>query len=268
MANVELIRDGAVARLWLHRPEQHNALAAELVSELVATLHALAHDDAVRVVVLGGHGPSFCAGADIALMKASAAATFEQNLAEAERLAGMFASLADLPKPVVARLHGNVLGGGVGLTCACDIAVTADDARFALSEVRLGILPAVISPYVIRRLGDRTARELMLTGERFDAATALRAGLVHRVAPAAELDAAVEERVQALLAGAPRAQGRIKTLLELFGDSVWDEYRHAVPRVLAEVRSGDEAKDGLAAFFEKRKPSWAPDGAKPPAPRS
>ncbi|MBI1795477.1 MAG: enoyl-CoA hydratase/isomerase family protein [Candidatus Eisenbacteria bacterium] len=264
MANVELIRDGAVARLWLNRPEQHNALAAELVAELVATFHALAHDDAVRVVVLAGRGKSFCAGADITLMKTSAAATFDENLAEARRLAGMFATLADLPKPVVARLHGNVLGGGVGLTCACDIAVAADDARFALSEVRLGILPAVISPYVIRRLGDRAARELMLTGERFAAAAALRAGLIHRAVPAADLDAAVDERVEALLAGAPRAQARIKTLLELYADSGWDEYRTAVPRVLAEVRSGDEAKDGLAAFFEKRPPKWMPGS--PPAP--
>lgn len=256
MASVELVRDGAVARIWLNRPEQHNALAAELVAEFTGLLHELAHDDGVRVVVLGGRGRSFCAGADIALMKASAAATFDENLAEAERLSGMFATLADLPKPVIGRLHGNVLGGGVGLTCACDIAIAADDAVFALSEVRLGILPAVISPYVIRRLGDRAARELMLTGERFDAAAALRAGLVHHAVPAAALDDKVEERIAALLAGAPRAQARIKTLLELYADSIWDEYRTAVPRVLAEVRGGQEAKDGLAAFFEKRKPAW------------
>ena len=255
-STLEVIRDGAVARVWLNRPEQHNALAAELVAELTSTLHAVALDAAVRVVVLGGRGPSFCAGADIGLMKASAHATLAENLAEAERLAGMFSALAELPKPVIARLHGNVLGGGVGLTCACDIAITSDDARFALSEVRLGILPALISPYVIRRLGDRAARELMLTGERVDAVTALRYGLVHHVTTAGELDARVEERVQALLAGAPRAQGRIKTLLELWADSGWEEYRSALPRVLAEVRAGDEAKEGLGAFFEKRKPKW------------
>jgi methylglutaconyl-CoA hydratase len=263
VASVELIRDGAVARIWLNRPEQHNALAAELVAELVAALHALAHDAGVRVVVLAGRGPSFCAGADISLMKASAAETFEQNLAEAERLAGMFAAIAELPKPVIARLHGNVLGGGVGLACACDLAVAGDDCRFALSEVRLGILPAVISPYVIRRLGDPRARELMLTGERFDSAAALRVGLVHHAVPAAELDAKVDERIGALLAGAPHAQGRIKTLLALYADSAWDEYRQSVPRVLAEVRAGEEAKDGLSAFFEKRKPSWAPAEPKP-----
>ena len=253
---LEVVRDGAVARVWLNRPEQHNALAAELVAELTSTLHLLALEAAVRVIVLGGRGPSFCAGADIGVMKASADATFEQNLAEAERLGGLFSTLADLPKPVIARLHGNVLGGGVGLTCACDIAVTSDDARFALSEVRLGIVPALISPYVIRRLGDRAARELMLTGERVDALTALRYGLVHHVTTAGELDARVEERIEALLAGAPRAQGRIKMLLELWADSPWEEYRSGLPRVLAEVRSGEEAKEGLGAFFEKRKPSW------------
>jgi methylglutaconyl-CoA hydratase len=258
MSTIELERDGAIARLWLNRPEQHNALAAELCAELTSTLHELALDATVRVVVLGGRGPSFCAGADIALMKASAHATFAQNLAEAERLGGLFSTLADLPKPVIARLHGNVLGGGVGLACACDIAVAADDARFALSEVRLGILPALISPYVIRRLGDRAARELMLTGERLEAAAVLRYGLVHHVVPAQELDAKVEERVAALMAGAPHAQGRIKTLLELWADSTWEEYRSGLPRVLAEVRSGEEAKEGLGAFFEKRKPGWVP----------
>jgi methylglutaconyl-CoA hydratase len=253
---IETQRDGAVARIWLNRPDQHNALSPELGSELASTLHELAHDDAVRVVVLGGHGPSFCAGADIGAMKASAHLSFEENLAEAEKLARMFAALGDFPKPLVGRVQGNVFGGGVGLVCGCDIAVAAEDARFGITEVRLGILPAVISPYVIRRLGDRNAREYMLTGERFDAATAERIGLVSHVVPIAGLDAKVEERVHQLLAGAPHAQRRVKTLLELWGDSPWEEYRAALPRTLAEVRSGDEAKDGLAAFFEKRKPRW------------
>ncbi len=255
-AMIEVVREGAVARLWLNRPEQHNALSPEIGVELAKALHDLAHDQAVRVVVLGGRGPSFCAGADIVAMKASAAMTFEQNLAEAEKLGGYFAALGDFPKPVVGRIHGNVYGGGVGLVCACDIVVASDDSRFGLTEVRLGILPALISPYVIRRLGDRRAREHMLTGERFDATTALRIGLVDYVAPIAEIDARVDERVQQLLAGAPYAQRRIKTLLQLWADSTWEEYRAALPRTLAEVRSGDEAHDGLAAFFEKRKPKW------------
>jgi len=256
MSLIEVERAGPRANVWFHRPEVHNALSPEVGAELATKLHELAHDDAVRAVVLGGHGPSFCAGADIGAMKASAAASFEANLAEAEKLGGMFAALADFPKPVVARAHGGVLGGGIGLVCACDIVVASDDAKFGLTEVRLGILPALISPYVIRRLGDARARELMLTGERFDAAAAARLGLVHHVVPAAELDAKVDERVGELLKGGPQAQHRIKMLLELWADSTWEEYRAALPRTLAEVRSGAEAKDGLAAFFEKRKPGW------------
>ncbi|TMQ71482.1 MAG: hypothetical protein E6K81_09930 [Candidatus Eisenbacteria bacterium] len=154
---LEVVTAGPVARVWLNRPEQHNALAAELGAELTATMQTLGHDRSVRVVVLGGRGPSFCAGADIGLMKASAHATFEQNLAEAERLGGMFATIADLPKPVIARLHGHVLGGGVGLACACDIAVAAEDARFALSEVRLGRRGASV-PECRRRRGEAVAR--------------------------------------------------------------------------------------------------------------
>jgi methylglutaconyl-CoA hydratase len=253
---VELERDGAVARVWLNRPEAHNALATELGTALVDTLRGLKDDAHCRVVVLGGRGPSFCAGADIAVMKASANAAYEENLLEAKRLAAMFAALADFPKPVVGRVHGAVYGGGVGFCCACDVVVASDDAKFGLTEVRLGILPAVISPYVIRRLGDRAARELMLTGERFDAATAMRYGIVNHVVPAAELDAKVAERVGELVKGAPHAQARVKELLQRWTDMGWEEYRRSVPETLAHVRSGEEAKDGLAAFFEKRKPRW------------
>ncbi|MEO5618091.1 MAG: enoyl-CoA hydratase-related protein [Candidatus Eisenbacteria bacterium] len=256
MSLVEIERSGGVARLWLNRPEVHNALSAELGQALIFALRELADDETARVLVMGGRGPSFCAGADIGAMKASAAATFEANLAEAERLGEMFATLADFPKPVVGRVHGGVLGGGVGLACACDIAVSSDDARFGLTEVRLGIIPALISPYVIRRLGERASRELMLTGERFDAATALRCGLVHHVVPAADLDAKVEERAGELLKGGPQAQRRIKLLLERWAGSAWSDYRASLPRTLAEVRTGDEAREGLSAFFEKRKPNW------------
>jgi methylglutaconyl-CoA hydratase len=256
MSVVEVARERGVARVWLNRPEQHNALALELAAELMRVLVDLAADDSARVVVIGGRGPSFCAGADIGAMRASANASFDDNVAEAERLGALFAAIADLPKPVVARVHGSALGGGVGMACACDIAVAADDARFGLTEVRLGIVPALISPYVIRRLGDARARELMLTGERFGAGEALRVGLVHHVVPVVELDAKVEERVAALLEGGPQAQRRIKELLDRRAGSTWNEYRASLPRTLAEVRAGAEAKDGLAAFFEKRKPMW------------
>jgi len=256
MSLIEIERDGAVARLWMNRPEQHNALSIELGEQLAHALHDLAHDATVRVVVLGGRGPSFCAGADLTAMKASAAATFEENHADAERLARMFAGIADFPKPLVGRIQGSVFGGGTGITCACDIAIATDDAKFGLTESRLGIIPGVISPYVIRRLGDRFAREFMLTGERFGADVALRIGLVHYVVPVHDLDSKVAERVGELLKAAPGAQHRIKSLLTLFADTPWEEYRAALPRALAEIRSGDEAREGLAAFFEKRKPRW------------
>ena len=256
MAWVEVERDGGAARVWLNRPETHNALSVELGQALVEVLAALRDDATCRVVVLGGRGRSFCAGADIAVMKASANASYDENLAEARKLAAMFAALTDFPKPVVARAHGGVYGGGVGFCCACDIVVASDDAKFGLTEVRLGILPGVISPYVIRRLGDRVARELMLTGERFDAASAHACGLVNHVVPAEELDAKVSERVSELLQGAPLAQAKVKELFVRWKDLPWEEYRRSVPETLARVRSGDEAKDGLAAFFEKRKPRW------------
>ena len=212
-ALVELERDGAVARVWLNRPEAHNALATELGAALVDTLRGLKDDAGCRVVVLGGRGPSFCAGADIAVMKASANASYEENLLEAKRLAGMFAALADFPKPLVARVHGAVYGGGVGFCCASDIVVASDDAKFGLTEVRLGILPAVISPYVIRRLGDRNARELMLTGERFDAVTAQRYGIVNHVVPATGLDAKVAEATGHLQGVAPALLQAIRDAL-------------------------------------------------------
>jgi methylglutaconyl-CoA hydratase len=260
---VEIERRGAVAGVWLNRPESHNALSEELVRALTGAFRELAHDPAVRLAVLGGRGPSFCAGVDIAYMKASGQADFAQNLREAESMGDLFAAVAGFPKPVVVRAHGGVFGGGVGLVCAGDLALAAEDARFGLTEVRLGILPALISPYVLRRLGDRNARELMLTGERFDAAQALRVGLVGSVHPTAELDAAVEERVRALLQGAPGAQARIKSLLERWADTRWEQYRSALPRTLAEMRAGEEARDGLSAFLEKRRPRWAPEERTP-----
>jgi len=256
MIDVEKTHDGAVARVWFARPESHNALSDELAAALVDALHRIAADHAVRVVVLGGRGPSFCAGADINAMKANANAGYQQNLEQAGRLAHCFNVVADFPKPIVARVHGGVYGGGVGFVCACDIAVASDEAKFGLTEARLGIIPGIISPYVIRRLGDRFAREFMLTGERFDAATALRIGLIHHMTPLSGLDARVDERVGELLKAAPGAQRRIKTLLELWADTGFEEYRQGLPRDLAEIRGTDEAKDGLAAFFEKRKPKW------------
>ncbi len=256
MASVEVERSGAVAHVWLNRPERHNALTAELGDGLIRAFEALGRDDAVRVVVLGGRGGSFCAGADVSEMKAATGAPFERALADSEHLARMFAAVAQCPRPVVGRIHGHVLGGGMGLLCACDITIASEDTRFGFPEVRIGIIPAVISPYVLRRIGDRNARELMLTGERFGSDVALRVGLVEHVTVSGLLDAAVQERVGQLLEGSPDAQSRVKTLLARWSDTSFAEYSSSLPRTLAEARGSDEAREGLAAFLEKRKPRW------------
>ncbi|HVP14125.1 MAG TPA: enoyl-CoA hydratase-related protein [Terriglobales bacterium] len=256
MASVEVERSGAVAHVWLNRPERHNALTVELGGDLIREFDSLGRDPAVRVIVLGGRGRSFCAGADLGEMKAATAAPFERALADAQRLARLFAAIADCPRPVVGRIHGHVLGGGMGLLCACDITVASEDTRFGFPEVRIGILPAVISPYVLRRIGDRNARELILTGERFGSDVALRVGLVEHVTSGALLDAAVQERVDELLEGSPDAQRRIKSLLARWSDTSFAEYSAGLPRALAEARGSDEAREGLAAFLEKRRPRW------------
>ena len=253
---IETVRDGAVARVWLNRPEQHNALSPELGSELAAELHDLAHDERVRVVVLGGRGASFCAGADIGAMKASAHLSFEENMAEAEKLARMFAAMGDFPKPVVGRIHGNVFGGGIGLTCACDIAVAAEDARFGITEVRLGILPAVIGPFVTAKIGASAARALFLTGGRFPAPQAHRLGLVHEVVPAGELDAVVDVVVRDLLLGAPSAQRRVKALLRAIVNRPAADVTPLTSAALADQRVSADGQEGLAAFLEKRRAQW------------
>jgi methylglutaconyl-CoA hydratase len=256
MALVEIERSGGVAHVWLNRSERHNALTVELGDALVGEFEALGRDPAVRVIVLGGRGGSFCTGADLGEMKAATGAPFDRALADAQHLSRLFAAVAGSPQPVVGRIHGHVLGGGMGLLCACDITVAAEDTRFGFPEVRIGILPAVISPYVLRRIGDRNARELMLTGERFGSDVALRVGLVEHVAPVALLDAAVKERVDELLEGGPDAQRRVKALLARWSDTSFAEYCADLPRALAEARGSDEAREGLAAFLGKRKPRW------------
>jgi len=255
---IELERDGVVARVWLNRPEVRNALDGGTVAELRSLLFELGSDDTVRVIVLGGRGKAFCAGADLNWMKAMAAFTRDDNLREAQSLADLFFTLYDSPKPVVARVHGAALGGGSGLVAACDIAVAADDTVFGFTEVRLGLIPSVISPYVFPRIGESAARELFLTGERIDARVAREIGLVRAAVPAAELDAAVEERVARLLEAGPRAISEVKELIEEIAfRRVEDVQRYTVERI-AELRASPEGQEGMRAFLEKRKPEWSP----------
>ena len=248
-----------VVTLALDRPEAKNALSAALLAELTAALEALAGDPGVRAVVLTGAGSVFCAGADIAEMRAAGEAAPEANEADARRFAKMLETLERQPQPTVALVNGAAFGGAVGLVAACDIAIAGPDAKFSLSEVRLGLVPAMISPYVLRALGPREARRWCLTGEVMDAATAARIGLVHEVAPAGGLEAAAEALIRALLAGAPGAQAEVKRLLRhVSGRSdAGDEALHwDTARWIARLRAGPEAREGLTAFLERRKPGW------------
>jgi methylglutaconyl-CoA hydratase len=258
LERLELETDDGVARVWLNRPELRNAFDGQMVTELRAVLDDLTGSDAVRVIVLGGRGKVFSAGADLEWMKAVAAFGREENVREARAMADLFFALYSSPKPIVARVHGAALGGGAGLVAACDIAVAAQGTRFGFTEVRLGLIPAVISPYVLRKVGESAGRELFLTGERFEAAKAQEIGLVRAVVPEADLDDAVDARVHELLQAGPHAIAEAKALLRsVAGRSVADVRQETVERI-ADVRASAEGQEGLKAFLEKRKPDWAP----------
>jgi len=256
------IDERGVATLALNRPGRHNALSAALIDALADALEAAAGDPAVRVVVLTGTGPTFCAGADIGEMRDSAEAPVAANEREAARLAALLERLDRLPRPTVARVQGNAFGGALGLVAACDVAVAADAAVFALTEVRLGIVPAMISPYVMRAIGARQARRYFLTGERIVAREAERLGLVHAAVPAASLDDAVEALARDLLLGAPGAQAEAKRLVRRVqdrSDSSDAALAAETAHWIARLRAAPEGREGLSAFLEKRKPSWRSD---------
>jgi methylglutaconyl-CoA hydratase len=248
-----------IVTLTLDRPEAKNALSGELVAKLADALATLAADDAARTVVLTGAGEVFCAGADIGEMRRAGSSPPAQNEADARRFAGMLEALERLPQPTVAVVNGPAMGGAVGLVACCDIALASDRARFALSEVRLGLVPAMISPYVMRAIGVRQARRWFLTGEAMDAAQAQAIGLVHEVAPAADLAALVARMVEALQAGGPAAQREIKQLIRHVtgrGEAADAAMQTDTAGWIARVRSGAEAREGLTAFLERRKPGW------------
>jgi len=249
-------RDG-VATIRLNRPEVHNAFDDVLIAELTGALRAVAADGGVRAVVLAATGKSFSAGADLNWMRRMAGASIAENEADARALADLMRTLHDLAKPTVAAVHGPAYGGGVGLVAACDIAIAADGATFALSEVRLGLIPAVVSPYVVAAIGARAARRYFLTGERFGAAEALRLGLVHGVVPAERLEQTLADIVAALKEGGPRAQAAAKRLVtDVAGRPIDTALAVETARRIAEIRAGAEAQEGIGAFLDKRKPAW------------
>lgn len=253
---LRVVRDGPVARVTLDRPEVRNAFDEVLIQALTGAFLSFNDDAETRVVVLEGEGPTFCAGADVLWMRRAGSFSKLENEADAERMAGMLRAIDRCPRPVVAVVQGAAIGGGVGLAAAADVAIAAEDALFSLSEVKLGILPSVISPYVLRAIGARQARRYFLTGERFGAAEARRIGLVHEVVPAAELGAARDRIVAALLTSAPEAVGVAKGLIAEVAGRPPDEALPVTVRTIAERRASDEAKEGLTAFLEKRPPSW------------
>ena len=250
-------RDGSVSRVTLARPDVRNAFDDILIAELTRAFSELGEDPATRVVLLSGEGPSFCAGADVAWMRKAGGYSRAENEADAEKMARMLRGIDACPKPVVALVHGAAIGGGVGLVAAADIAIAAEGTVFSLAEVRLGILPSVISPYVLRAIGPRQARDLFLTGDRFDAREAHRIGLVHAVVPADELEAAGGKKVESLLAAGPEAVTVAKRLIEQVAGLNPDEAMPLTVRTIAERRASAEAKEGLSAFLEKRPASWA-----------
>ncbi len=261
MAAFELeIDDRGVARLTLTRGERHNAFDDELIADLTGALGRLAADESLRLLVLAADGKSFSAGADLNWMRRMADYDEAQNLDDARRLGELMRRLDRFPRPTLARIQGAAFGGGVGLIACCDIAVASDKAIFSLSEVRLGIIPAVISPYVVQAIGARAARRYMQSAERFDAGRARELGLLHEVVPAAELDQAVERIIAALLECGPAAQAAAKDLVHaVAGRPIDAELIEETARRIAAVRASDEGREGLGAFLDKRKPAWIKD---------
>lgn len=254
---LEIERSGPVATVWMNRPEVHNAFDETLIAELTTTCEALDADASVRVVVLAGRGKSFSAGADLNWMKRAARNGLDENLRDARALARMLRVLAEMKKPTVARVHGAALGGGTGLTAACDIAIASTQAVFATSEVKFGIIPAAISPYVVRAIGARQSYRYFQSAERIGAERACALGLVHEVVAPEQLDAKVQEVVAALLQGGPLSQAAAKDLIRAVDNQpINDAVVEDTAQRIAQLRATPEAQDGLSAFLDKRQPGW------------
>ena len=253
------LRSNGVMQITMSRPDVFNAFDEAMIEELGLAFEQLINDDSVRVIVLAGTGKHFSAGADLKWMHRASQESREWNLADARRFAAMLGRIDSCPKPTLARIQGAALGGGVGLACACDIAIAADNASFAISEAKFGILPAVIGPYLINAVGKRHARRLALTMTRIRATEAQALGLVHQLSGIDELDTAVDTCVQELLAGGPQSQAEIKSFFEqLEVGPVTADVRELSAQTISCVRGSDEAREGFAAFLDKRPADWIP----------
>lgn len=255
---VQVFGENGVARIVLNRPELNNALNPQLIDELRAALDAVTADASVATVVLSGEGKSLCAGADINRMREAATFSRADNIQDALPLSRMLAALDRLPQTTIGRVHGPIYGGGVGVVAACDIAIASEDATFCLSEVRLGIVPGMISPYVVRAIGERTARRYFQTAEVFDAHEARRIGLIHEVVAPDALDDRIAKLLKQLRSAAPGARAVAKKLAgDIAGRTIDDALMRETSELIADVRARPEAREGLSAFLEKRKPSWS-----------
>ena len=265
-ASLAVEHQGPLGIITMNRPERHNAFDDALIQELTTALRAMEAEDAVRIVVLSAAGKSFSAGADLNWMKRMSGFSKDENERDAMQLGALMRTLAHLRKPTLARVQGAAYGGGVGLVACCDIAIATQAATFALSEVRLGLVPAVVSPYVIAAIGERAARRYFMSGERFDAAEAWRLGLVHELAPdETEMDAKLAQLVETLLACGPVAQREAKELVRaVAGRPVTSELIQDTAGRIARIRASQEGREGVSAFLEKRRASWVPPP--PPAP--
>ncbi len=247
----------AIAQVTLARPDLHNAFNEVMIAEITEAFRELGRRDDARVIVLAGEGKSFCAGADIHWMKKMVDYSFEENVKDAGAMAAMLRAIRECPKPVIARVHGAAFGGGVGLAAACDIAVAVESAVFCLSEVKLGIVPAVISPYVLEKIGPGQMRRYGLTAEKFSAAEARRIGLIHEVfATAADMDAWIEKTCGLLKSNGPAALAVAKRIISEVAGTPWDQVQQHTTRTIAELRASPEGQEGLRAFLEKRPPKW------------
>ena len=258
---MEEVRDDGVARLTLTRPEVHNAFNEQLIGELTQALKGLESDRRVRAVVLAAEGKSFSAGADLNWMKSMAGYSEQENLEDSRALAGLMRTLNDLKKPTMALVQGSAFGGGVGLVACCDIALSVESAKFALTEVKLGLIPSVISPYVVAAIGQRAARRYFLTGEPFTAREAAELGLIHQVVGFDDLERSVEEVLALLLKAGPEAQAAAKDLVFTVADRpVDDALVEETAKRIARIRISAEGQEGLTSFFEKRRPEWIANG--------
>lgn len=255
-ALLERSEGGKIVTVRLNRPDVRNAFNAELIATLTAIFEELAQDPAVRAVVLSGEGKVFCGGADIAWMRASLDLTFDQNVRDAAAMSDMFRTIDRCPKPVIGRVHGAALGGGAGLTAVCDVVIASADAVFGFTEAKLGIIPAVISPFVLSKIGESHARALFLTGERFDAKRAHHIGLVHEVVVADTLDVCIERVVKEILSAGPSAVATAKGLIARVAAASYEDSREMTANAIAHQRASAEGQEGLRAFLERRPASW------------